>query len=211
MPATTTVVTDLLQSAPTSGKAVGGASAQAAALIEAIDTVLHARRDAVYVSTPITTGPGLVAWWTDNIDRGLGTRAEISRVRADMVSRNIRAVRPLVARVEASYDLPVIDPTRLDSIPGWEQRDYHRFWIEVLRRFVSTVVFADGWPFSSGCALEFAAAAQAGLTLLDAELAPLTVDDGEAMLRDAADELDMAGLDVQAHHEAIRTLHGLAH
>jgi hypothetical protein len=164
-------------------------------LVEAMDAVLHDHRDAVYVSTPITTGRQFVAWWQDRGCRlpedDPGYQAEFGQVVAD----NIAAVRPLIERVERDLaGRPVIDPTRLGPIAGWQQSDYHAFWVRVIHRYVRTVVFADGWEYSSGCSLEFAAAVADGLQTLDAELRPLSREAGQARLLAAATELDQAGL-----------------
>jgi len=163
-------------------------------LLETLASVLGDRRDACYVSTPITTGPEFIAWWRaqgSTMDRDdPAYQDEISLV----VRHNIEAVRPLVRRVEATFGRPVIDPTRLGPIAAWEQPDYHDFWVRVIQRFVETVVLADGWQYSSGCSLEFAAAAVAGLPTWDASLQQFSVEHGLRLLEQAADELEAAGL-----------------
>jgi hypothetical protein len=163
-------------------------------LLETLASVLGDRHDACYVSTPITTGPEFIAWWRaqgSTMDRDdPAYQDEISLV----VRHNIEAVRPLVRLVEATFGRPVIDPTRLGPIAAWEQPDYHDFWVRVIQRFVESVVLADGWQYSSGCSLEFAAATVAGLPTLDASLQPLSVEHGLRLLEQAADELEAAGL-----------------
>jgi hypothetical protein len=163
-------------------------------LLETLASVLGDRRDACYISTPITTGPEFVAWWRaqgSTMDRDdPAYQDEISLV----VRHNIEAVRPLVRLVEATFGRPVIDPTRLGPIAAWEQPDYHDFWVRVIQRFVESVVLADGWQYSSGCSLEFAAATVAGLPTLDASLQPLSVEHGLRLLEQAAGELEAAGL-----------------
>ena len=64
-------------------------------LLETLASVLGDRRDACYVSTPITTGPEFIAWWRaqgSTMDRDdAAYQDEIWLV----VRRNIEAVRPL--------------------------------------------------------------------------------------------------------------------
>jgi hypothetical protein len=164
-------------------------------LVEAMDTVLRDHRDAVYVSTPITTGRQFVAWWQDRGCRLPEDDPEYQAEFGQVVADNIAAVRPLIERVERDLaGRPVIDPTRLGPIAGWQQSDYHAFWVRVIHRFARTVVFADGWEYSSGCSLEFAAAVADGLQTLDAELRPLTREAGQSRLLAAATDLDQAGL-----------------
>ena len=187
------------------------ASELADTLLEALAAVLHDRRDAYYVSTPITTGPDFVAWWRE---RGKGLdrhdpayQAELSQV----VRRNIEAVRPLVELVERTFHHPVIDPTRLGPIPAWEQPDYHRFWVTVIRRFGQAVVQADGWHYSSGCALEFAAAVTAGQPVFDDSLQPVDPQAGARLLEEAARELDAAGLGSEYQRRALEEIRRAAH
>jgi hypothetical protein len=172
-------------------------------LLETLASVLGDRRDACYISTPITTGPEFVAWWRaqgSTLDRhDPAYQDEIDLV----VRRNIEAVRPLVGLVEHTLGRPVIDPTRLGPIAAWEQPDYHEFWVRVIQRFAETVVLADGWQYSSGCSLEFAAAVVAGLPTLDATLQRLPVDSGRRLLEQAAGELDAAGLSSSYQRRAI--------
>jgi hypothetical protein len=172
-------------------------------LLEAMGAVLGDRRDACYVSTPITTGPEFVAWWLaqgSTLNRhDPAYQDEVGLV----VRRNIEAVRPLVQLVERTFNRPVIDPTRLGSIAAWQQPDYHQFWVLVIQRFAGMVVLADGWQYSSGCSLEFAAAVTAGLPTLDAALQDLPVDSGLRLLDVAARELDDAGLSSAFQRQAI--------
>lgn len=135
-------------------------------------------RSAVYVSTPITTGPRFVAW-----RRGPGAGlsvddGEYRRGRHEAVIEPNRAdVAPLVTSLRARLDDPVIDPTALEDVPGWEQFDYHWFWTEVIHRYAHTALFADGWEYSSGCVLELAAAVSAGIAVRQSDLSPLSLAD----------------------------------
>jgi len=181
---------------------VGEVSELAETLLATLATVLGDRRDAYYVSTPITTGPEFVEWWRRE-GKALGKGSAYEVQLGQVVRRNLEAVRPLVARVERTFHHPVIDPTRLGAIPGWQQPDYHRFWVRVIDRFVQTVVLAEGWSYSSGCALEFAAAVTGGRSELDATLHPLSPQVGVRLLEDAARELDAAGLSSACQEDAL--------
>jgi len=203
-------IREILQAARPADLGDGSATGQGRALLEALDTVLHGRRHAVYVSTPITTGPEFIAWWRANSNRVGSDRVAYQREMASVIENNIAAVRPLVDRVEARFQAPVIDPTRLDSMPGWDQPDYHRFWVSVIERFVTTVVFADGWPYSSGCAVEFAAASRCRLTILDARLDAISPAAGREALASAARTVEESGLDASSQWAAVTALEGIA-
>lgn len=149
------------------------------------------RDDAVYVSTPITTGLAYLRWLADN--RAATTNAAEAQRRL-VIRNNVANVASLVRAVRtARLGSHVVDPTELEDVPGWEQADYHRFWAEVVADHVSRVVFADGWQYSTGCTVEFGVAALAGFSLHDADLAPLKLDRGLALLQQARPLLARAG------------------
>lgn len=147
-------------------------------------------RSAIYVSTPITSGSRFVAW-----RRGAGAAlvaddVEYVRGRHDSVIEPNRAdVAPLVESLRARVDDPVIDPTALEDVPGWEQFDYHSFWTAVIQRYAHTAVFAEGWEYSSGCVLELAAAVSAGVSVRQSDLSSLP-------LVEALDRVEYAIADV---------------
>ncbi|PRY39340.1 hypothetical protein LY71_1219 [Geodermatophilus tzadiensis] len=161
--------------------------------------------NAVYVSAPITTGRDFATWYPAQADQG--TPAYWARLRKEIIAPNLERARPLVRRCRARWaDRPVVDPTMLADIAGWHQPDYHRFWTRLVEQHAGTVVFSEGWQFSTGCALEFVAAQRVGAELLEHTLAPLSVEDGERLLHDAIAALDAAGCDSSALGAAAREL-----
>ena len=101
----------------------------------------------------------------------------------------------------------MIDPTALGDVPGWAQSDYHRFWVGVIERYARTVVFLDGWEYSSGCTHEFLAAIRVGAELLRQDLAPLRLDEGERRIRAAIAALDDDVLSTEPLRDALQELH----
>lgn len=150
---------------------------------------------AVYVSTPITTGERYVRW---RRDAGAHLAPQDPSYRDHLldavVAPNRAQVAPLVASLRARFSCPVIDPTALEDVPGWEQFDYHRYWTEVIERYVHTVVFAHGWEYSSGCVLELGAAVGAGAELLRHDLAPLAPADAVRRVERAIDDIAADGV-----------------
>lgn len=159
---------------------------------------------AVYLSTPITTGPRLLAAMS-----GASTSTNDSyllQLRRDVLTENLRGVEPLRRRLHETHrSSPVIDPTELD-VDGWSQSDYHRFWIEVLRNFVARVVFADGWQASIGCTLEYLVACDLGLPCFTSELVPLRIAEGQELIGIAIGQIESAGLDASIHRSALDRL-----
>jgi hypothetical protein len=175
-------------------------------LLEALDTVLRGDRDATYVSTPITTGERFVRW-RRSLDPSVSESDPVYRAGlAEVVQANVDHARPIVERVAETLAGHVIDPTRLGSVNGWTQYDFHAFWTEVISRYASTVVFVDGWQFSTGCVLEFSAAVRAGRRILDERLKPLPASEALSLVRAASEEIRANGLPTATMDEAVRVL-----
>lgn len=161
---------------------------------------------AIYLSTPITTGPRFVAW-----RRGPGAELsvetpEYQRRRADeVVAPNRADITPVLELLRERFDEPVIDPTALEDVPGWQQFDYHRFWTEVIHGYVHTAVFVDGWQYSSGCVLELAAAVAVGARLLTQDLEPLVPHEATELIQHAISDVSQDGVLPQ---EPLRTALG---
>jgi hypothetical protein len=179
-------------------------------VFEVLDGVLP-DREAVYLSVPITTGKRFLDW-----RRGPGAhlaptdRRYRSEHRRQVVDPNREHVAPVVKLVRERLSRVVIDPTTLNDVPGWTQADYHAFWTQVIERYAGTVVFLDGWEFSSGCTHEFVAAVRAGARLLREDLAPLQLDEGERRIRDAIAALSDEVLPTAPLSEALREVQELA-
>lgn len=155
------------------------------------------QQKAVYVSTPITTGPSFLAWRRQDpslVESHPGYDADH---REQVVEGNLARAQQVVTRVRGAFAGPVIDPTRLADVEGWRQADYHRFWAEVVVSFAHTVVFVDGWQYSTGCAVEFAAAVRHRLALLDENLTAFEPARGVKLLAAGIADLSKAGLDVR--------------
>lgn len=160
---------------------------------------------ALYISTPITTGARLLAWCRAN---PAGARDDPfgSELRREVMAENIRALGPLRVRIaRAAGAQPVIDPTELDE-QGWAQADYHRFWIETISRYVSALVLADGWQYSTGCAFEFSAALLAEMPMLDSDLNPMNLGHAADLLTRAIVEIEDAGMSSEGPRSALQTL-----
>lgn len=164
---------------------------------------------AYYISTPITTGPRLLAW--RRAAHGSADSDPFGQeLKREVIEENVRALAPLRMRVSGiAGGLGVIDPTELDQ-PGWTQADYHRFWIEVIGRFARTLVLADGWQYSTGCAYEFSAALMLHIPVLDSNLDPVDIGGAIASLDRARVDLAEAGLASDGARAALDTIEHLA-
>ena len=142
-----------------------------------------------------------------------GSREKLSRSETTyarelkhQVIENLRRAKPLRRRLEEQFDRSlIIDPTDLE-VEGWRQPDYHRFWLEVMDRYVDTAVFSDGWSFSTGCTLEFAFALVRGITCLDSELETIDAVRAAELLGAAADQLELAHLAADVQRSVIEAI-----
>ncbi|WP_144433830.1 hypothetical protein [Aeromicrobium erythreum] len=128
-------------------------------------------RSAIYVSAPITTGSRYIAWMNEGGDP--------SDYRRRVVEANIREAEATVQNSRSHFGAPLIDPTALPDVDGWTQPDYHAFWTHVVEEFVSTIVFVDGWEYSTGAVLELACGLQNRIGLLSStyqELDPAAIE-----------------------------------
>lgn len=162
-------------------------------------------RSSVYVSAPITTGREYLEWRI--AQRHLGTVAPADHdidFKRSVVQRNIARASGVVEKVRHEYDATVIDPTVLEDIDGWRQNDYHSFWVALIREYVGIVVFVDGWQYSSGAALEYAAALEVGAETLTQDLTELTPLVAQSLLNEAISDFDDAGIPAPLLKRAIR-------
>lgn len=167
-------------------------------------------RRTIYLSTPITTGPRYLEWRISTTHvLSEGDEAYARELKQQVIVENLSRVKPLLARVKKTHeDYLVIDPTELE-MSNWSQGDYHRFWAEVIWQLADVAVFADGWHYSTGCALEYAVAVRKEIPCLDSGLRPLVPEHAHVLLTVAAEQLNAARLDarvVEAVAERCREL-----
>ena len=120
-------------------------------------------RVAIYVSAPISTGRLFVSWFKDEGHRLVpGSREYVTALRANVILPNVQRAAAFLERLRWRPNPAelVIDP-RSQDVPGWDQDQYHQFWLKVIERHVRRVVFLDGWEYSHGCMLEFEACTKA--------------------------------------------------
>jgi hypothetical protein len=180
-------------------------------LLELLDGVVEDRQ-AIYISVPITTGKRFLEW-----RRGLGAQLAPSdehyskEHETHVIEPNQANVKPILQSVRnhlrrEAREGVVIDPTTL-QVSSWTQADYYTFWTTVIARYVSTAVFMNGWEFSSGCTKEFLAAVRAGAELLQEDLRPLNLIEGERLVRNAISALDDEIIPKAPLEEALREIH----
>ena len=156
------------------------------------------QRSAVYVSTPITTGPTFIDWLR-RVGRDLekGSKEYLTALRAEVILPNTQRAARFLELLRWQHMGMIIDPTSLE-VPGWDQSTYHEFWRKVLERHARRVIFLNGWELSHGCTLEFETAQCLDLDCVDETLKPLSRDQGLQLIRSAAKQVRALGIDTSA-------------
>lgn len=178
-----------------------------ATVYETISTGRHV----VYLSAPLTTGPRLVTWRREVRQELAESSIAYQQGFQRAVFKPNRVAAAELARVlRSQLAEPVIDPTALPEQAGWRQNDYRVFWGLVIERFVSRVVFMDGWATSDGCSYEFLVAVRSGCDILDASLAPLALQAGIDAMTDGVRERRAHGEDATFAEAVLRGVLQLA-
>jgi len=151
-------------------------------VLEAFSCVVHGRT-AIYVSSPLTTGQRAFEWRLRNgAFTGATQHGEGEAFRREVVEPNRREAAAYAVRLRESTHRVVIDPTALPEAPGWNQSDFRALWGRIIDRYADSVVFRDGWQYSSGCGYEFLVGCESGARLLREDLKPLVFEEGRSLI-----------------------------
>ncbi len=142
-----------------------------------------------YVSSPLTSGKRSIEWLMAT-QQPVGDPSELlsEDFKRTVLAVNRTDAASFVESLREREHRIVIDPTALPELPGWTQADYRVLWAAVIKRYVATVVFRDGWEYSNGCAWELLTAYVSNCRLLRENLSPLSVPEAKAMVEDAVAE-----------------------
>jgi hypothetical protein len=179
--------------------------AEIAVVLEGFANVIE-RRTATYVSSPLTTGQTAAEWHLRNGGRRI---ADDEDFRRNVIEPNRTAAAAYVRDLRKARGV-VIDPTAMGDLPGWTQPDYRYFWGRVIELYANEVVFRDGWQHSSGCAYEFFVALQSGASTLREDLTPLSLENGQELVRAAVEECETRGVSAEFLYGVVEALGELA-
>lgn len=176
-------------------------------LLEVFASVVEGRT-AWYVSSPLTTGPRAFEWHRQNKRRNAldGRIVASDEFRRGVIEPNRTEAAAFVHKLRETRRRIVIDPTALEDLPEWSQADYRVFWGRVIEEFAEAVVFRDGWMYSSGCAYEFFVALSSRVHVLAESLSPLTLEQGRALIAEAAEQSRRGGVTSQFLEEIHQAL-----
>lgn len=168
-----------------------------ASALSSMDCLLNGEK-AIYASSELTTGKRLYALMRE---AGVRDRGELRRVLGDAEWRrrlwdpNFAEALAFARQVrERSGGALVLTPAPYLS-SGWSQPEYLALWETVVRTRISHLVFGRDWQYSNGCAFELAVALDAGLGTFDEDGAPISLEEGRALISAAAAEIEAEGFD----------------
>ncbi len=168
-----------------------------AAALSAMDCVLNGEK-AIYASSELTTGRRLYALMREagvrdrhELHRRLGEDGWKRRLWDPNFAEAIELARVVRAR---SGGMLVLTPAPYVA-SGWSQPEYLTLWETVVRTRIGRVVFGRDWEHSNGCAFEFAVAMDAGLLVFTEDGAPISLEQGRALITSAAAGIEADGFD----------------
>lgn len=150
--------------------------------------------DAVYLSGPLTTGERFVTWYQATgyqIERENPVAYNKAMAEA-VLGPNVQALRTTAQSLRRNVARTVIEPASL-TVPSWAQADYHDFWRAVIDQFASEIVVADGWVFSTGCAVEIDFGLSRGVPVRNIDGQPFSRDSFRREMSRAAKVLSELG------------------
>jgi hypothetical protein len=143
-------------------------------------------RAAWYVSSPLTSGELADEWRRKNQNEGDPLRQSTAdSFKREVLERNRIEAATFVEALRAREHRVVIDPTAVGAVTDWAQSDYRALWASVIQKYVATIVFRDGWQYSSGCAWEFLTGYHAHCGLVHQDLTSLGLDEARSLLASA--------------------------
>lgn len=153
------------------------------------------RRPITYVSLPVTTGRAYLDWCIRHLADSQRFRERALVVRQEVSEANRRHARNVITRLRTQLPGMVIDPSSLIDINGWQQSDYHDFWLRVIEKYADRLILVDGWHYSVGCTIEFAESVRLGLPMFTENGEPLVASSGLQLVRIALKAYTDAGID----------------
>lgn len=168
--------------------------------IESVLNILRSvivEHSAVYISTPITSGQRFALWLSNrDVEFDLSHPETYLEFKRQVLEPNSEHARGVISVLRTLFSKTLIDPTAVPDIDGWLQDDYRVLWGKVIELYADTVVFLDGWQYSSGCVYEFFVAngVTPRLTILQENVQPLPLATGIHLVKSAVRELQKSKL-----------------
>lgn len=157
-------------------------------IVELLRSVVE-ERTAIYVSAPITNGPRFIRWFSkQGVKFDPSSREYRDAHYHKVILPNSETIRPKIRKLREKVNKILIEPTWFER-SEWNQDDYRYFWGQVIERYVSTVIFFEGWQYSKGCTFEFLTALRYNAEILTEELKTFDRENGLSLIEAAIKEM----------------------
>lgn len=180
-------------------------SSQISTPIDQIKAVLGIYRSiiapnsAIYISTPITSGPIYNEWYLSDGKYLQGDDYTLS-LYENVIKPNVEETSNLT-KVLILFNLETlyINPSEF-FMPTWTNEDYLTFWYLVIKEFVFEINMRNGWEYSRGCVFEFLTALQNNISVKDTiKFECITKDRGIELISKAIENMDELGVYTEFH------------
>lgn len=171
-----------------------------ASCITMLDCVLLPK-SAVYMSTPVTTGPRYFSWLREKEPR--------SNMTETVVNANITAAENSAGHIRGVTGRPVINPACFVQ-KDWSQTEYLFFWSVVIERFACEVWFTDGWQYSNGCTYEFYISQKARIPCRSEGGSEIILSDAISLMKQAVVGMNKQCVDASKINSTIKKLMEMA-
>jgi len=162
-----------------------------------------------YVAIPMTSGRRYLDWAESTGVRQREGDDTWARIFEEVVKPNIEAARPFVERLRKEWPLPILDPTELEVLEGWQQIDFYTLWEKVFDQFIRSLILFEGWEYSVGCCKEVARALELELPVVNMELRELGSGEIERRISEAISEMTERGFPTESLRECLERIEAL--
>ena len=171
--------------------------------LDILECILEGRK-CLYLSTPMTNGPRLIALHkSKNLTTDPNDYNELFQ--EHVFGPNCLDSKSVADRLRKKTGQIVINPACFD-ISGWSQEDYLLLWCRTIRRFAKEVWFNEGWFYSNGCTQEFLVAQQSGIPTIDLAGTAIRLVDAIHAISAAIPELQEVAISTNSLETTVKDL-----
>jgi hypothetical protein len=167
-------------------------------------------RNAVYVSSPITSGRRYIEWVKKHPgNRSFSGDNQNPEFITSVIGKNREHSKSVIQKMRALFsDKVLIDPTAVPDISGWNQDDYRYAWGRVIEEYTKVLVLSNDWQFSCGCIYEYLIGKRIGIKIIDEEQQEITLERGLRLMKEAINLMQSHDLSVTFHESICSELVG---
>lgn len=163
-----------------------------------------------YCSVPITSGKNYLKWLSKNnkkyVDIDSLNQEELQSHLLEVIKPNHVLANQFVTCIRQKNSQPVIDPTSLIEIEGWQQKQWRELWQKVIENFVNKIYFINYWEYSNGCIYEFFIAQKQEIITLNETQELISLDEGINLIENTLNEFVALKINIDFRLQIINDL-----